>query len=524
MPNLKKPKVYLLAATIAYLAAPVCAQEATTTTADNEDLQLKAIISKNHSTKHAKIASAWQRCYQNGMRQRFQGHLDAAEKDFLEAIKQLKKVNLKDERLLKSRIELAETFLQNNKARDAKDTFKLALQTAKDLGKRHSQYTARCISGMARAARMEGKYKSSEDQLKKALSLSSELAGENSIEVSKNLLELAELYKDQKLYDAAEPVYKLSLKKLDNAKNVPELTKSNFLDKTGLFFHEQGKMPEANKLFELSLILKDKYTTLYSPVDARKRGLVTYRCENGVPNAARVYTRGNEIEYLKVKDAIAVATLTPQVYANDWYLLKAEVTLQNQGKKAITACAEQPTLTIKQPKLKRLSPLDSDAISRELGRRGRRMYSRLLHSADLAYTVNSIGLGGVTTFGVNTFPRFGRVGVAGFRGAPGFGGVRPVGFRPVVGTGMWTSVGGWVNITPDWGARLRARNAAIASLNSAYSQGASVLRTKPSPMTLNPGEAATFQVFFPYKKFKKSTLRFLVGNAVLEFPFSSKSG
>ncbi|MBZ0186835.1 MAG: tetratricopeptide repeat protein, partial [Candidatus Obscuribacterales bacterium] len=434
------------------------------------------------------------------------------------AIRELKKVNIKDERLLRTRNRLADVLLKVGKTLDAKDTYLLALKTAKELDKEKSLEAARSLSGLARVAVANEKFRDSEKLIKESLFLQKTQAGENSLGVSENLLDLAELYRKQKLYDNAEPIYELSLEKLDKAADVKELTKADFLQAAGLFFHEQGKMPQANKLFEVSLLLKDKYASLYSPVDARKRGLVSYRCENGMPNAARVFTGNAEVEYMKVKDAVAVATLTPQIYANDWYLLKAEITIQNQGKDAITACAELPTLTVERRKEERLMPLDSDAISRELGVRGRRLYSRLLHSADLSYTVNSIGLGAATTVGFAPGLGFG----PGFAAAPGFGFAPGLGLPP--GLGVWNTVGGWVNITPDWGARIQARNAAISTLSSAYSEGSSVLRTKPSPLTLNPGETATFQVFYPYKKFDNSTLRFMVGNAMMEFPFTSKSG
>jgi len=142
-----------------------------------------------------------------------------------------------------------------------------------------------------------------------------------------------------------------------------------------------------------------------------------------------------------------------------------------------------------------LSPLDSEAIAAELGSRGRLMYSRLLHSADYAYTVNSFNVGSTTTAGFTPF-----------------------------GAGVFRTVGTWTSITPDWGARISARNSAIRAFAGAQNEANTVVATKPSPLTIGPGESATFQVFFPYEAFDGCTLRFLVGNAVLEFPFTSKSG
>ncbi len=439
--------------------------------------------------------SAFERLMKQGYDSLVQGYLAEAEKHYLDAIHELKKTGVKDVRLAKARNSVANVFLRDGKLLDAKQTFELALKTAKETDGPNIE-VAKALAGLGCVARANGDYKKAEDYLKESIKVRQRVAGEYDLGIAQSLLDLGEVYRLQKLYAAGEPVYQLALETLNKCKDVPDLTKAYFLDKTGMFFHDQAKMPEANKLFAMSLELKDKYSALYAPVDGRKRGLVYYRCENGVPNAARVFNRNAEIEYLHVKDAVAVATLTAQTYSADWYLLKAEVTIQNQGKTAISACPEPPTLSLELPKRKVMSPLDSDAISSELGMRGQLMFSRLLHSADFAYTVNSFNFGSSTTTAATPFG----------------------------GLGIFNSVNTWTSITPDWGARLAARNMAITALSNAQDESNTVFSTRPKAITLAPGESATFQTFFPYEKFDSCTLRFLVGNTVMEFPFTSKSG
>ncbi len=450
--------------------------------------KLEAIITKSGD-------SAFDRFMKQGYDSLVQGYLPQAEKSYLDAIHELKKTGVKDVRLAKARNSVANVSLRDGKLLEAKETFELALKTARETDGPNIE-VAKALAGLGCVARANGDYKKAEGYLKESIKVRQKLTGEYDLGLAQSLLDLGEVYRLQKLYTEGEPVYQLALETLNKCKDVPDLTKAYFLDKTGMFFHDQAKMPEANKLFAMSLELKDKYSALYAPVDGRKRGLVYYRCENGVPNAARVFNRNAEIEYLHVKDMVAVATLTAQTYADDWYLLKAEVTIQNQGKTAISACTEPPTLALELPKRKVMSPLDSDAISSELGMRGRLLYSRLLHSADFAYTVNSFNFGSTTTAAATPFG----------------------------GLGIFNTVGTWTSISPDWGARLAARNAAITAFSNVQNESNTVFSTRPKAITLAPGESATFQTFFPYEKFDSCTLRFLVGNTVMEFPFTSKSG
>lgn len=448
--------------------------------------KLDAIINKSDSN--------YDRLMRQGFDMLTQGRLAEAEKQFVSAIRELKKTGINDIRLAKARNAAANVSLRDGDLLDAKNTFELALKTAKEIDGPNIE-VPKAMAGLGCVARANGDYKKAEAQLKESIRVRQKLTGENDAGVAQSLLDLGECYRLQKLYAEGEPVYQLALETLNKSKDVPDLTKAYFLDKTGSFFQEQAKMPEAKKCFAMALELKDKYSTLYSPVDGRTRGLVYYRCDNGVPNAARVFTRNAEVEYLHIKDSVAVATLTAQSYGSDWYLLKSEITITNQGKTAISACGEPPTLAIELPKRKVLTPLDSDAIAAELGLRGRLLFSRLLHSADFAYNVNSVNVASTSTAGFTPF-----------------------------GTNVFNTVGTWTTITPDWNARAQARDAAFSALSSANSQSINVFSTRPKPVTIGPGESATFQSFFPYDKFDTCTLRFLVGNTVMEFPFSNKSG
>lgn len=450
--------------------------------------KLEAIITRTST-------SAWQRLNSLGNDSYFQGYFEEAQKNYLAAIRELKKTNIKDDRLMKSRNNLGSAYLRDGKTLDAKEAFDLALVTGKEINRDKSVEAARSLTGLAMVNRLNDNFKKSEQLYKDSLKMRQSIEGDSTQGVAQALLDLGELYRQQKLFAEAQPVYELALETLNKVKNVPELTKAYFLDRTAMLFQEQGKMPEAKKCFEMALQMKDKYSTLYSPVDPRKRGLVYYRCMNGSPNSVRVFSRGIEMEALHVKDSMSVATLTAQIYGADWYLLKAEVTIQNQGKTAISALPEEPTLALELPKKKSFHPLDSSAIAAELGARGRSLYNRLLHSADFAYVVDNITVGGATTTALTPF-----------------------------GANVFNTVGGWTTVRPDWEARAAARNAAMSALASSQVEANSVLRTKPAATTIGPGESATFVMFFPYNKFDACTLRILLGNTVLEFPFTYKSG
>lgn len=446
--------------------------------------KLSAIISKSSVSEYDRLTKVGTDAFNQAL-------YGEAEKLYMASVRELKKTNQKDIRLARSRNNLGSAYLREGKYQDAREAFLLAKETLKELGQTESIEEARALTGLAAVNKQTGQMTKAEEMLKSALKIRQKVDGADSQGVAQCLLDLGEIYRKQKLFAEAEPVYQLSLETLNKAANVPELSKAYFLDRTGHFFQDQGKMPEARRCYEASLLIKDKYSVMYTPVSPRKRGLVYYRCLSAAPNSVKVLNRGIEIECLYVKDVTCVATLATQVLGQDWALLKGEVTVLNRGKTAVSALPEVPALFLEIPREQVLTPLSSEAIAMELGNRGRILADRIMHSADFEYMVQN------STINTTT--------------------VTPAG--PVFNT-----ITNWTSVTPNWQARARARNEAITALSGALAQGQLVTRTKPAETTIGPGETATFDIFFPYKKFEAATLRFLVGNTVLEFPFGDKSG
>lgn len=451
------------------------------------DTRLSGTISVSHNE--------WERAFSLGKERLKEGYLEEAEKHLLEASRALKREGVHDERLIKVRNLLGQAYLRDNKLLDATEALTLAQQTAKDSGKENSVEYAATLDGLAGVQKAQGQFKKAEALYQNAISLRASLQGKESPALAQSYLELAELYRKEKLFAEAEATYKLALNTIDSAKDVPDLTRAYFIERAGMLLADQGKFQEAGKCFSVSLSLKDKHSVLDTRGDARKLGSIYYRCLNGMPNSAHTFERGVELESIQVKDAVAAATLTAQVYGPDWYLLKAEVTIQNQGKTPITALQEQPSLSIEEPKVNILLPLDSQAISAELNKRGQRAFNRLWHSADYAYNLNSYTVGNVQTASYAPF-----------------------------GTSLYNANYTWATFTPDWEARARARNAALATLAHAERESTYVVSTRPAQLTIEPGEAATFVIYYPYKKFDTATLRLGLGNAVIEFPFTKNSG
>lgn len=451
------------------------------------DPRLSGTISISHNE--------WERAFNLGKERLKEGYLEEAERHLLEASRALKREGVRDERLVKVRNLLGQAYLRDNKLLDATEAFTLAQQTARDSGKEKSVEYAATLDGLAGIQRAQGQFRKAEALYQNAISLRESSQGKESPSLAQSYLELAELYRKEKLFAEAETTYKLALSTIDSAKDVPDLTRAYFIEKAGMLLADQGKFQEAGKCFSVSLSLKDKHSVLDTRGDARKLGTIYYRCLNGMPNSAHTFERGVELESIHVKDAVAAATLTAQVYGPDWYLLKAEVTIQNQGKTPITALQEQPSLSIEEPKANMLLPLDSQAISAELNKRGQRAFNRLWHSADYAYNMSSFTVGGMQTAAFTPF-----------------------------GPTVYNSAYSWATFTPDWEARARARNAAFATLARVERESTYVVNTRPAQLTIEPGEAATFVIYYPYKKFDTATLRLGLGNAVIEFPFTKNSG
>jgi tetratricopeptide (TPR) repeat protein len=472
----------------AALSAGAGALPATSVSASAGDATLKALLQTN--------ATAWDREYNLGGEALERGFWQSAQQHFLAAIRELKKTNIKDERLLKTRNLLGKAYLKDNKLLDAAEAFQLAQQTANDLHLGQTVESARALEGLGTVAAKSGQFARAEQLYKQALTIREQVQGETSPGIANCLLDLAELLHEQKLFDEAQPYYELALNTLNKADGVSDLSKAYCLDKVGQFFVDRGDMPAAHSFFTASVMLKDKFCKTFIAGDPHARGLVYYRCNVGAPNSMHSFARGTEVECMQVKEVTAMSTLTSETFAHDWYLLKAQITIQNQGKEPISAMAEQPTLTLESPKLKTFLPLDSTAIANELGVREDRLFYTLLHSADYDYVLNSFTVGGATTAAITPF-----------------------------GPAFFNTVGAWATYTPDWAARARAAEAAFASVAQSQALQSSVVSTQPAATTIAPGESETYVIYYPYNsRFNNATLRVLVGNTVMEFPFTSKSG
>lgn len=445
--------------------------------------RLNAIISKSGNTQ-------WDRLNKLGTEAYDHFKFTEAQTHFLAAIRELKKTNQRDDRLVLSRNNLGDAYLADGKHMDAIDAFELAFETEKELSKVGTAEGGRTLDGLAMAYKGTGNYKRAEQLFKQALQIRQSAVGATSAEVAETLTDLGELYRAQKLYDNAEPVYKLALETYSKTPGVPELKLAYALDKMGTCYHEQGKIDDAKKLFATALSIKDKHSTFYTPTDARNLGLVYYRCLDGAPDSYHAFTRGVEAEFINVKDVSAVATLTAEIFSRDWWLMKATVTVRNGGKSPVSALAMAPTLKLESPKVRKYTPLDSGAIAAELDARGTRLFNSVLHSADYRYIADSIVAPGVM--------------------APGLG---FIGGFPAL-----------AHFSPDWQARIDARNNAMRIMANTLAAEDRILRYKPGATTIAPGETETFIIYYPYCKFTNATLKILLGNSVIEFPFTDKSG
>lgn len=168
--------------------------------------------------------------------------------------------------------------------------------------------------------------------------------------------------------------------------------------------------------------------------------------------------------------------------------------MRNNGGRPVSALNKPPTLKLETPKIRKYTPLDSDAIATEYGARGQKLFQNVLHSADYKYIADSIWTPGV--------------------------------FVPTVGGGN-AFLGGFpafAHYSPDWQARIDARNSAMSILAKTQATQDKILAYKPGETTIAPNDTQTFIAYFPYCKFKTCTLKVLLGNTVIEFPFTDKSG
>lgn len=382
------------------------------------------------------------------------------------------------ERLIRTRNGMGQSYLQLRKLQDAESAFNLAWDTEKELKQLGSKEAGKTLRGLANLYKMEEKWPKAEEKYKEAIKIQEDALGASSPEVGKLVIELADLYRSRKLYEQAEPLYKLGVD-IFNKSEEPELIKADILERTGIFYLDQGKLEQANPFFDLSLKMKDKLSTPYVQTDPHNLGFVTYTCFNGIPNSYHAFTRGLEAEFINIKSVGVLSSLTWQQFNPMWTNIKCQVTIHNNGKTPISAFNEAPKLIVQSPSYHEYGPLDNTAIAQASYAQAGYLAQGILGAADYSFFAGSIVQ---NTLGFAT-----------------------------------------LHFSSDWTTRLAARDAAMQTLSQAASTANSIVAYKPGHTTIAPGESETFLIYFKDVQFNYAELQVCIGNTLVKFPFALKS-
>jgi tetratricopeptide (TPR) repeat protein len=128
--------------------------------------------------------SGWDRLNNLGMVAYDHFKYAEAQTNFLQAIRELKKGNQKDQRLVTTRNNLGSAYLAEGDYLNSQDAFELALQTERDLSQLNRPEVGRTLEGLAVVYKQTGKSDKAEALLKEVIKTREETLGASSSAVA----------------------------------------------------------------------------------------------------------------------------------------------------------------------------------------------------------------------------------------------------------------------------------------------------------------------------------------------------
>jgi tetratricopeptide (TPR) repeat protein len=442
-------------------------------------------------------AEAWQRYYNAGVQDLAARRYEVAEDRLNMSLKAARAGMGDDEKLMLSRIAMAQVFLALEKNAEAEKLFNSCLSSAKHLKGVQSKEYATCEEGLARLAFVNGKIPKAETLASDALSIRTKIDGP-SHSTAKCMMLKASILSKNNWVDQAEATAIDGIKMLQEFPGVNTLDLADGFRETALLFHEHGKTMEAQELFEHSYKIIDASAKLNRP--PLVEGQLVFRWEEGSPRSQEIPDADFPLKYLQVNNVRVAATVIDL-----WELYGVLISITNTGEERINAGLGKPMMygasadkaSAHFDKLQNIDPASIDRLRRE-----RNMWDLTMNRPWLANMQKT-------------------------RSQRGF--VPKQGHDLFRGPNVFGVYGEWNALPRDLPSKLmlepspeRVQYQAEPIIDPGLVRSSTVKLRDLVPISLEPFESRTGELFYLNPRCEKLLLSVPIGNVVYQIPFSAK--
>ncbi|HNN61973.1 MAG TPA: tetratricopeptide repeat protein, partial [Candidatus Obscuribacter sp.] len=169
--------------------------------------------------------------------------------------------------------------------------YRLALAQQEGIKDSSADVRAARMTNLALALVSSGEMKESEDLFKKTLALLEEKYGKDSIKLAPVLSNLAELYRQQEKYDAAEPLMKRSFDIRQASLPATDAGLADGANDLALLYKEMGRESDSISYFEKSLAVRENSPDSAELATSLNNLARAYRASGKLDKAEELYKR-----------------------------------------------------------------------------------------------------------------------------------------------------------------------------------------------------------------------------------------
>jgi tetratricopeptide (TPR) repeat protein len=444
-----------------------------------------------------KDSDAWKRYYDAGLIDLASRRYETAEDRFNASIKAARLGMGDDEKILLSRIRLAQVYMAQKKYAEAEKLFSSCQPSAKKVKGAASPEFSACNEGLAELALLNGKRQKAELLIDQALEIRNKVDGPSAT-TAKCMMLKAQILSQNNWVEQAEETALQAVKMMRDHPSKNQMDVADVLRKAALLFHEHGKTSESQELFERSYHIIDEAARLNMPPQVE--GEIDFVWEVGSPRAQEIPDSDFPLKYMQIDNVRVAATVIDL-----WELYGVIISITNIGNERVSLGLGKPVLfgansDLTHPHLEKLSFIDPGSIDRI--RRERVMWDLTQNRPWLANMQKT-------------------------RSQRGF--VPSSGHDLFRGPNVFGIYGEWAALPRELPTKLmlepspeRVQYQAETKIDPGLVRSSTIKIRNLIPISLEPFESRTGELFFLNPRCERLELTVPVGNVIYQIPFTAK--
>ncbi len=436
----------------------------------------------------------WTREYNSGLKAIQNRMYAEAEQKLLAAVKDAKKGTAGDQRLILSRTALADVYAAMEKYDEAEKLYLWAYQTTRK-NSEESEAFGNAAHGLAVVNHMHGNHEKAAIICKQAIVARRKALGATHHDVGQSYVLMALILGKQNYPDDAEPYLTRGLRFLEKSPGPKQLDYADALRTAALYRQSRGQKNEAEQLFNKSYAITDGAVAFDQP--AKLKGSVFYKWEEGSPRALEIPDYDFPLRYININGVRVAATIIDL-----WELMGVLVSITNINDERVVlgldkVNLEQLSLDVNDSSRRPLTFVDANSIDRI--RRERVMWDLTMNRPWLANIQKTRSVRGLVP----------QQGHDLFRGPNIFGVYGDWTAIPRVMPGRLES-----QASPE-----RVQYQLESKLDNGLVSSNTIKMTGLVPVSLEPFESRTGELFYIHPRCESVLLTIRVGNSTVQIPF-----